>query len=169
MKQTDTSKEPSDDDLELKKTWKPLGYLLCCKVPQLKTSLMAMLLSVSYCSKVPQLKTSLMAMLLSVSTAVSLSSLRTHEFIAKQQAAFLVEKKANLKGEAVVIGNFAQKYSFVIQDAVQGFHWNNEQYPKLLEFLTVSIKNLRKVYYFTDGASSKYKNRKKFGLPHAGF
>ena len=43
----------------------------------------------------------------------SLSSLRTHEFIAKQQAAFLVEKKANLKeGEAVVIGNFAQKYSF---------------------------------------------------------
>ena len=26
---TDTSKEPSDDDLELKKTWKPLGYLLC--------------------------------------------------------------------------------------------------------------------------------------------
>ena len=33
---------------------------------------------------------------------------------------------------------------------------------KLLEFLTVSIKNLRKVYYFTDGASSQYKNRKNF-------
>ena len=29
---------------------------------------------------------------------------------------------------------------------------------KLLGFLTVSIKNLRKVYYFTDGASSEYKN-----------
>ena len=25
----------------------------------------------------------------------------------------------------------------------------------------MSIKNLRKVYYFTDGASSQYKNRKK--------
>ena len=33
---------------------------------------------------------------------------------------------------------------------------------KLLEFLTVSIKNLRKVYYFIDGASSQYKNRKNF-------
>ena len=32
----------------------------------------------------------------------------------------------------------------------------------LLEFLTVSTKNLTKVYYFTDGASSQYKNRKNF-------
>ena len=27
----------------------------------------------------------------------------------------------------MVIGDFAQKYSLVIQDAVQGFHWNNDQ------------------------------------------
>eukprot|EP00731_Ephydatia_muelleri_P028308 Em0019g1181a len=57
-----------------------------------------------------------------------LSNLRVHDFIAKQQAAFLEETKANLKpGEAVVLGDFSENYSFVIQDAVQGFHWNNDK------------------------------------------
>ncbi|KAL5509316.1 hypothetical protein EMCRGX_G004658 [Ephydatia muelleri] len=174
-----------------------------------------------------------------------LSNLRVHDFIAKQQAAFLEETKANLKpGEAVVLGDFSENYSFVIQDAVQGFHWNNDQatiHPfiaywrpsvtqegthneaqcssscneaqsdatvvssiegsvqcgtsqshdqdislrflsyvvisdclvhdavsvhlfvkNFLDFLALNIKGLKKVYYFTDGASSQYKNRKNF-------
>ena len=34
--------------------------------------------------------------------------------------------KENLKrNEALVILDFAENYSFVVQDAVQGFHWNN--------------------------------------------
>ena len=57
-----------------------------------------------------------------------LLKLRKHDFIAKEQAAFLVEKKSSLQeGEIVVLGDFAENYSFVIQDAVQGFHWNNTQ------------------------------------------
>ncbi|KAL5510106.1 hypothetical protein EMCRGX_G005586 [Ephydatia muelleri] len=170
-----------------------------------------------------------------------LSNLRVHDFIAKQQAAFLEETKP---GEAVVLGDFSENYSFVIQDAVQGFHWNNDQatiHPfiaywrpsvtqegthneaqcssscneaqsdatvvssiegsvqcgtsqshdqdislrifsyvvisdclvhdavsvhyfvkNFLDFLALNIKGLKKVYYFTDGASSQYKNRKNF-------
>ena len=58
----------------------------------------------------------------------NLLKLRRHDFIAKQQASFLVETKSKLKeGEVVVLGDFADNYSFVIQDAVQGFHWNNDQ------------------------------------------
>ena len=57
-----------------------------------------------------------------------LLKLRKHDFIAKEQATFLVEKKSSLQeGEIVVLGDFAENYSFVIQDAVQGFHWNNTQ------------------------------------------
>ena len=177
-----------------------------------------------------------------------LSNLRAHDFIAKQQAAFLEETKANLKqGEAV--GDFSENYSFVIQGAIQGFHWNNDQattHPfiaywrpsvtqhgctiqgkhnaaqsssgcseaqsdatllssnqgsvqcgtsqshaqdnsshflsyvvisdrlghdavsvhlfvkRFLDFLALNIKGLKKVYYFTDSASSQYKNRKNF-------
>lgn len=58
----------------------------------------------------------------------SLANLRTHDFIAKQQAAFLVETKANIKeGEAVVLADVSENFSFVIQDAIQGFHWSNDQ------------------------------------------
>ena len=54
-----------------------------------------------------------------------LLKLRKHDFIAKEQASFLVEKKSSLpEGEVVVLGDFAENYSFVIQDADQGFHWN---------------------------------------------
>ena len=38
------------------------------------------------------------------------------------------ETKERLKpGEAVVIGDFSENYTFVIQDAVQGYHWSNDQ------------------------------------------
>lgn len=58
----------------------------------------------------------------------NLLKLHRHDFIAKQQASFLADTKANLKeGEVVVLGDFAEDYTFVIQDAVQGFHWNNDQ------------------------------------------
>lgn len=51
-----------------------------------------------------------------------------HDFIAKQQAMFLQEAKDLLKpGEFLVIGDFAENYSFVVQDAAQSFHWNNLQ------------------------------------------
>ncbi|KAL5468830.1 hypothetical protein EMCRGX_G029952 [Ephydatia muelleri] len=57
-----------------------------------------------------------------------LLKLKRHDFIAKEQASFLAQLKCDLKeGEAVIQGDFSENYTFIIQDAVQGFHWNNDQ------------------------------------------
>ena len=54
--------------------------------------------------------------------------LRPHSFIATEQASFYAARKANLKaGEFLVAADFSENYSFVLQDAAQGFHWNNSQ------------------------------------------
>ena len=29
------------------------------------------------------------------------------------------------ENEIIILGGFAKNYSFVVQDEVQGFHWNN--------------------------------------------
>ena len=50
------------------------------------------------------------------------------DFIAKQQASFLQETKQNMApGVCLVIGDFSENYSFVVQDAAQSFHWNKLQ------------------------------------------
>ena len=57
-----------------------------------------------------------------------LLKLRLHDFIARQQAKFISEKKETLgSGEFLVVADFSENYSFVIQDEVQSFHWNNLQ------------------------------------------
>lgn len=57
-----------------------------------------------------------------------LDKLVTHDFIKKQQSAFVHNKKNSLKeGEFLVSGDFAENYAFVIQDAAQAYHWNNKQ------------------------------------------
>jgi hypothetical protein len=51
-----------------------------------------------------------------------------HSFIATQQAMFLTELKCNLhSSEFVVLCDFTENYSFVLQNEAQGFHWNNAQ------------------------------------------
>ena len=106
-----------------------------------------------------------------------------------------------MPGEFLVIADFSGNYSFVLQDAAQGFHWNNSQvtiHPFVayymdsdelchLSYVVISdcnhhdtiavhlyqkylIEHLTKrfglppykVYYFSDGAASQYKNRKNF-------
>ena len=57
-----------------------------------------------------------------------LRALIPHSFIATQQASFFNEQKSSLKaGELLVVADFSENYSFVLQDAAQGFHWNNAQ------------------------------------------
>lgn len=57
-----------------------------------------------------------------------LLKLRLHDFIARQQAKFISEKKETLgSGEFLVVADFSENYSFVIQDEVQSFHWKNLQ------------------------------------------
>lgn len=51
-----------------------------------------------------------------------------HHFISFQQSQFLKENKQSLQlGEFLVQLDFAENYSFFVQDAVQGYHWNNTQ------------------------------------------
>ena len=51
-----------------------------------------------------------------------------HSFVATQQASFFSERKSTLQpGELLVQADFSENYAFVLQDAVQGFHWNNSQ------------------------------------------
>ena len=57
-----------------------------------------------------------------------LEDLIFHHFIAKAQAGYLTNCKENLnEEEALVLLDFAENYSFIIQDSVQGQHWNNSQ------------------------------------------
>ena len=51
-----------------------------------------------------------------------------HHFIAKAQANPLKMAKENLsENELIILLDFARNYSFIVQDAVQGFHWENSQ------------------------------------------
>ena len=53
-----------------------------------------------------------------------LETLRRHDFIAKQQSHYLAERKESLKeGEFLVIEDFSENFSFVVQDEAQSFHW----------------------------------------------
>lgn len=61
-----------------------------------------------------------------------------HSFISKQQALFLEDKKKSLKdNEYLIICDFSENFSFVIQDFIQAFHWNNTQatlYPIVIYY-----------------------------------
>jgi hypothetical protein len=58
---------------------------------------------------------------------------------------FLKELKCNIQsGEFVVLYNFAENYSFVLQHEAQGFHWNNAQaiiYPFVIYFKKSDVLN----------------------------
>ena len=57
-----------------------------------------------------------------------LELLRPHSFVASEQASFYAKCKSSLQpGEILVTADFSENYSFVLQDAAQGFHWNNSQ------------------------------------------
>ena len=57
-----------------------------------------------------------------------LQTLKKHDFIAKEQSNFCSDRKGSLKaGEVLAIADFAENYSFILQDAAQGFHWNINQ------------------------------------------
>jgi len=57
-----------------------------------------------------------------------LDKLTAHSFIAKSQAQYLKNRKESIQFEtAIVLGDFSENYSFVVQDEVQGYHWNKDQ------------------------------------------
>ena len=51
-----------------------------------------------------------------------------HLFIATDQVPFYASGKATLKiGEFLVSADLSENYSFILQDAAEGFHSNNSQ------------------------------------------
>ena len=57
-----------------------------------------------------------------------LSKITVHSFIARAQSDYLKILKETLgPSEVIMLGDFAENYSFVIQDEVQGYHWNKSQ------------------------------------------
>ena len=124
--------------------------------------------------------------------------LKRHGFIAKQQSLYLTQRKESLLDNEYIVMAIPLYYSFVLQDAVQGFHWNNAQatvhpfvcyYRRLgvinhtsfviisdcLNHDTVAVQkhlisflsnqfghSSVRMIYFSDGASSHYKNCKNF-------
>ena len=60
--------------------------------------------------------------------ASKLDKLTTHSFIAQSQAQYLKNRKDLLTFDtAIILGEFSENYSFVVQDEVQGYHWNKNQ------------------------------------------
>ena len=63
-------------------------------------------------------------------TALShqLDSITCHLYIAKSQASYLSELKENLEEDAIIVlGDFAENYTFVIQDEILGYQWSKQQ------------------------------------------
>lgn len=58
----------------------------------------------------------------------SLEKLLSHSFTAKQQSQYLNHLKETITiGVFITLLDFSENFSFIVQDAVQGFHWNNSQ------------------------------------------
>ena len=78
--------------------------------------------------------------------------LTEHHYVTKKQAEFFIQLRENLQlGECVIALNFAENYSFLVQDAAQGFHWNNSQvtiYLFLLYYADGSGKLTHKFYTY---------------------
>ena len=56
----------------------------------------------------------------------AISKLTVHSFIAKCQARYLKDRKDNLlETSCIALLDFAENYKFMVQDEIQGFHWNN--------------------------------------------
>ena len=68
------------------------------------------------------------------STSVSerVYKLTRHHYISKSQEIFLQNLKSNLLvNEIIILLDFSENFSFIIQDEAQSFHWKNSQYTVL--------------------------------------
>ena len=63
------------------------------------------------------------------SLSMKISRMVRHHFVAQQQSQYFKQLKETLPplSEAVIVGDFSENYSFIVQDAAQGFHWDNSQ------------------------------------------
>ena len=60
--------------------------------------------------------------------AEKLDKITVHSFIARTQGKYLKQCKEDLKeSKVIVLVDFAENYKFLVQDEIQGYHWNKSQ------------------------------------------
>ena len=83
-----------------------------------------------------------------------LNTLTTHSYIAKAQAKYLKKCKEELKeNEVIVLGDSAENYEFVIQDEIQGFHWNKQSctlHPIVIYYKKDNILTQKSICFISD-------------------
>jgi hypothetical protein len=81
----------------------------------------------------------------SVCVCTTHQNMKHHAFITRAQSTFYSDTKPDMKeGEVLVVCDFAENYSFVVQDEIQSFHWNNEMatvHPFVAYYKTGTIIN----------------------------
>ena len=59
---------------------------------------------------------------------INLKKFKSHNFVAKVQSNYLRHLKTHIKQEELIVQcNYSENYSFVIQDAIQSYHWSYSQ------------------------------------------
>lgn len=80
-----------------------------------------------------------------------LQQMKTHHFISKEQSRYLCDLKDQLSpAEAVAILDFAENYSFIVQDAPHAYHWENRQatiHPIVVYYRTTVTEDVRHQAY----------------------
>ena len=58
----------------------------------------------------------------------SIDTLTTHSYTAKAQSKYLKMRMENLDENSLIcLGDFAENFTFVIQDEIQSYHWSKQQ------------------------------------------
>ena len=108
-----------------------------------------------------------------------LAQLTAHSYISKCQSKCLKNLNEELPtSSAIILGDFAENYSFVVQDEVKGFHWSNLHctlYPTVvfykedqvlhsISYCIVSDDNNHDVAMFYEVQKSTISNLKKLSI-----
>jgi hypothetical protein len=60
--------------------------------------------------------------------AEKLDRLTVHEYVSRHQSRYLTDLKGSMStNECIILLDFNENYSFIVQDAAQGYHWDNTQ------------------------------------------
>jgi hypothetical protein len=72
------------------------------------------------------------------------SELTHHHCTAKQQARYLKESTESLQSDqCIILADVSENCSFILQDAIQGFHWANNQAPLHLSLFAPNINTCK--------------------------
>ncbi|XP_065684929.1 uncharacterized protein LOC136097009 [Hydra vulgaris] len=73
-----------------------------------------------------------------------LDNITSHSFIAKSQSSYLKHLKETISiDEAIVLADFAENYTFVVQDEIQSYHWSKSQcslHPVVIYYNKVKLE-----------------------------